>query len=487
MSVAKKLPPRIKESLSNDNVKKIRPAAEKQKKPSWKLQKKENAVVQEFVSLANDEQRYLLPYAIDSISAQFKMHMKREIIPAQAGEALISALDKVRKEASEGQFEMTHSSMYEALSARVKKLEPNAHKWYEVARSQSSQFVGDFKLWMRSAMNTLDKSVQNLQAKIIDRAEDTTKTIFPAQSHSNITQPTTMAHHLLAYVEMLSRDRKRLSASMDIMNESPFACGEMAGNSFNLNREMVARQLSFNKAASNSLDAVASRDFAISFLSDAAVCFSNISRMASELLDWQSTRYGYITFSTELSRMNPSLPYRRDQLTLEAVKAKASKAVGSAASALAMMKDAPMQASREYDELLTICTDVFNNLNSSLRAMAVAMSDFSINRKTLKEAASKQFSVALDLVDWIVQKSGCGKQEAEEKVRNIVDYAIEKGKKLSLLEVAEMQKFESSIDDDVYRVLIPSRAVTSRRSGGGSNPVQVRKYIRAAKRNFLKN
>lgn len=484
MSLAKKLPTKSRDTLSNDNKK---GTSDKQKKPSWKLAKKENKTIQEFLGSSSQEQMHLLPYAIDSMSAQFKMHAKREIIPANAADALMTAMDQIRKEISDGKFEMSHPSIYESISARVKQLAPKAHDFMDVARSDSYQAAGDFKMWVRNALHTLDKSMQSLQAKVIDRAEDTTKTLFPAQAHNNITQPTTMAHHLISYVEMLSRDRKRVAAAVSIMNESPFSSGEVAGNSFNLNREMVARQLSFNSASNNSVDAVASRDFATSFLHVAATCFANLSRMATEMLAWQSTRYGYVNFSSELARPNSAMPYRRDQLTLEAIKGKAGKAIGMTASALSIMKDAPMQASSEYDEMISMCADTFNDLNASLKAMSVAMSDFSINRKTLKEASSKQFSVALDLVDWIIQKSGGGRPQAEAKVRDIIDYALSKGKKLSLLEVKELQAIEPSIDDDVYRVLIPSRAVTSRRSGAGSNPVQVRKYIRAAKRNMLKN
>lgn len=472
-------------TLSNDNSTLAIKSGENLPQAVWSQNSTLNATVADYVStIGNDYQLY--PYAIDSLRAQFKMHIKREIIPEYEGKQLVEALTKLEKELADTKsFSNYSGSIYDLIEGRIAEIAPKAYEWYSVARSQTAQNAGDMRLWVRGAVDVLDLSLQKLQSNLIEKSEDTVKTIFPANSSSQLYQPSSFGHHLLAFIEMFGRDRDRLKDARERLNESPFGSGEIVGNSFNLNREMVARTLSFDRAMQNSIDAICSRDFVVEFLSVIANSFVNVSRLAGEMISWHSSRNNYIKFDSSLVIQSSILPYKRDQVALEAVRAKASKAMGALMTVLSMSKDLPLEASADYKEMMDVTFNAFKDLRSSISVLSLMVSSLTLNRKAMKEAACKNFSTAQDLADWIVQKSKVSIGEAKARTRNIIDYAIEKDKKLSLLELDEIKKFEPQADEDIYSVLIPSRAIISRRSGNGSNPVQIRKALRAAKRKYL--
>lgn len=472
-------------ALSNDNATQAFKNKESLPQAVWNENNALSPVVAEYTTtISSDYQLY--PYAIDSLKAQFKMHIKREIIPEYEGKQLVDALTKVEKELADIKSLNSYTgSIYDLIEERIAEIAPEAYEWYSVARSQSAQNAGDIRLWMRGAIDVLDASMQKLQSNLIEKAEDTVKTIFPANSNSQLYQPTSFGHHLLAFIEMFGRDRDRLKNARERLNESPFGSGEIVGNSFNLNREMVARTLSFSGAMQNSVDAVCSRDFAIEFLSVIANSFVNISRLAGEMISWHNSRNNYIKFDSSLVMQSSVLPYKRDQFALEAMRAKASKSMGALMTLLSISKDLPLENSADYKEMTDVVMGAFKDLKGSISVLSMMISNFTLNRKAMKEAACKNFSTAQDLVDWIVQNSKVSIGEARSKARSIIDYAIEKDKKLSLLELSELKQFVPQADDDIYSVLIPSRAIISRRSGNGSNPVQIRKALRAAKRKYL--
>ncbi|MDF3047987.1 MAG: argininosuccinate lyase [Candidatus Midichloriaceae bacterium] len=432
------------------------------------------------------EDHVLFPHAIESLKAQFKMHIKRNIIPELEGKQLIEALNKINKELiGQKTLNASNVSIYEFIAQKVKQMAPEAYKWYFIARSESAQTAGDVRLWVRNAVDVLDSSLQKLQSTLLDKSEETVKTIFPANANSQLYQPTSFGHHLLAFVEMFGRDRARFKDARDRINKSPFGSGEIVGNSFNINRDMVAKSLSFDSSMSNSVDAICSKDFLIEFVSSIATAFTTISRLAGEMISWHSTRNRFINFDSSIVVHSSVLPYKRDQLALESMRAKASKSFGSLMSLLSIVKDLPLEYSEDYKQMMEPAFSTFKDFNDSLEVMAMMVSNFTINRKIMKEASCKHFSTAQDLVDWIVQKSQITPDEASKRARDIINYAIEKDKKLSLLEIDEIRKFEPLADDDIYSVLIPSRAIISRRSGNGSNHVQIKKSIRAAKRAYL--
>lgn len=436
-------------------------------------------------SLAYDKRFYSV--TIESLKAQIKMHIKRHITPEVHGKALMDLLEKAKKEIFEGKFafEENAKNIYDTLFNYVRKANPEASEWLNVARSETNQVAGDLKLWIRDAMDTLDSGLQNLQAALIDKAEENVKTIFPGNVHNQLTQPISFGHHLLAYVEAFGRDRSRIKDARKRLNESPYVSGEIAGNSFNCSREMVARMLGFDKAASNSIDAINNRDFAIEYQAFCSICAVNISRLSEEMIQWHSSQLNYIGFSNEFVSQSQFVPYRRDPEAIEMIRAKIGKVYGNLFHVLTILKSLSLEFTSDLKELAEPVFESYDTLSNSINAMSALIADLKINRKNMKEAATHSFSTAIDLVDWLIQETEISPNKAADVSRKIIEYAIEKGKKLSLLELTELQQIEPKITDEIYSVLIPSRAMIRRRSGNGSNPVQIRKAIRASRRNYL--
>ncbi len=472
---------------SNDNLSSLS-KTEGFSSPLWggHFAKGANELAQKMNSTIKTDKR-LYAVTIESVKAQLRMLTKRSIVNSVESEALISLLDKTKKEIVEGKLSFNDSSkdIYNTLESRVKEISPKLLDAYNIARNEGNQLAGDLRLWIRDAYTSLDSAIQNLQAALIDKSEENVKSIFPGNCHSQLTQPVSLGQHLMAYVNMFGRERTKISEARARMNESPYSSGEISGSSYNLNREMVSRILNFNKACTNSVDAICSRDFAVEFLSIAASTAVSLSRLAEELVRWHSSESDYIEFSNAFVSQSNVIPYKRDPEALEMIRAKSGRVFGALMSVLTITKALPLEYSSDYREITEPVVDSYDTILNCANTMAAIVADFTTNRKKMKEAASHSFSTTIDLVEWLVQNTASSLSQAQATSRKIVEYAIEKGKKLSLLEIKELQKFDSKITEDIYRVLIPSRAMIARRSGNGSNPVQIRKSIRVARRKFL--
>jgi argininosuccinate lyase len=429
----------------------------------------------------------LYPSAIESLRAQTKMCVKRNIIPEAEGRTILAAIEKVKKEFAEGKFPANDSALtvYDLLKSRICSIAGKASEWFGVASSDAAQIAGDTRLVIRDAYDAVDRAVYNIQAALIDKAEENVKAIFPGVSHSQLAQPISFGHYLMAFVEMFGRDRERIKEARSRMNESPFGSGSIAGNAFNVGRELMSRTLEFDKACSNSVDAMNSYDCAMEFGAVASICAINISRLAQEMINWHASRNAYISFSNEFVSQSEVLPYKRDPRALEMIRSKASKISGISQSINASLTAFSLEYKSDYYSIALNVIEAFDELVNISNAMSALVANFTINRKAMKEAASKQFSTAEDLVNWLMVNVGSTPNEAASTSKKIIEYAIDKGKKLSLLDLNELRKFDSKITEEIYSALIPSRAIIARRSGNGSNPVQIRKAIRAARRNYL--
>jgi argininosuccinate lyase len=472
---------------SNDNVASSIIKIENMATPLWGgISSNPNEFIQK-VTFNISTSRRIFATAIESIRAQMRAHIKRDTIPGSEGKQLIDALDKIKKEIVDNklQFKQNTKDIYQAIDQRVAEIAPEAFKWFGIGRAASNQIAGDHKLWTREALDSIDTNLQNLQASLIDKAEENVKTMFPGNMHSQLTQPVSFGHHLLAYVEMFGRDRSRIKDAGKRLNESPYGSGEISGNSYNMNREMISRILGFNNACHNSVDAITSRDYLIEFLSIAANISTTISRLATEMIHWHSTQSRYISFSDVFVNQNQVIPYRRDPEALEIIRGTTGKIYGALNNVLTSLKGLPLEFSSDHSVIMDDVFTSYDTLLNNIKAMSALVADFKINRKQMKEAAVGNFSTAIDLVDWIVNNTSYDLEQAREVSCKIIEYSIKKNKKLSLLELDEIKKIDQKITEDVYSVLIPSRAMISRRSGNGSNPVQIRKFLRKARRNFL--
>ncbi len=436
-------------------------------------------------SLPTDKRLYAV--AIESTKAQLRMHIKREIISDAEGKKLIEGLDTVKKEISEGKFtfDVTQNDIYDNIEKRLTELCGSAVESLYIARSKNDQITGDLKLWVRDAYDSLDSALQNLQAALIDKAEENVKTLMPGYTHMQVEQPISLGHQLIAYVEMLGRDRGRTKDARARLNTSPYGSNALAGSAFHINREMVARILGFDKAATNSIDSVTDRDYVVEFLSFASICAMHLSRIAEDMLFWHSPNNNFISFSNEFVVQSAITPFKREPKIIELVRGRTGKIYGALVNMLTTLKGLSVSFSDDLQEAAEPAFEAYDTLLNNINIMAALTADFIVNRKEMKEAAQYGYSTAPDLVNWLIINTGMKPKKAINTTQKIVNLAIQKDSKLSLLELAELQAIEPKINDDIYSVLIASRAVISRRSTAGTNPVQVRKAIRSTRRRYL--
>ena len=453
--------------------------------PRWggEFVEKRNAVKDAIRSQGYDKRMYAV--AIESMKVQMRMHAKRHIISDAHAAEIMKILTKIKKDMSEGKMDFNSDSqdIYQVINEKVEAvLGKEIADQMLVARSKSDQVTGDLRIWIRDAYDGLDAALQNLQSALLDKAEENVKTIMPGLSNSQLTQPISFGHYLMSYVEMLARDRSRIKDARVRLNESPYGSGDIGGSEFNLNRDSVARLLGFESSSSNSIDSVASRDFVVEFLSCASMASMHLSRLSEDLISMHANDNSFLSFSNDLVAQHKILPFRRDPEALEAVRGRTGMVYGALMNVLTVLKGLPTQFCQDLTMVSQPVFEVYDLVSNSAEVVSVFIADCLINKRKLKEVATRNYSTATDLMNWLIINLGMPLERAESTTREIVEYSVSKSKKLSLLSIEELQGIEPRITNDVYSVLIPSRAMINRRSGNGTNPVQIRKAIRFARR-----
>lgn len=478
---------KVKESVVNTNDNDLGQDSEGLNTPQWNFYSNtvRNAHVKNVSRSINYDFR-VIAKALESLASQVKMHAKRGIIPEKHNKELSKALQKIQKNVSNGDLDLSSaSSVYDYIKDRINDMCPEASEWFNYVLSRPSQVAGDTAGLIRDNLDVVDAALLNMQSTLIERAEENVKTIFPTRSNNQLTQPTSFALHIMSYVEAFNRDRKRLENCKANNNSSPYCSGESSGTLQNINRDMVARNLGFIAANPNSINAINSYDSTLEFCTTLSIIAVNISRFANELSQWSSPSHRYITFSDEISQPHGVLPFHRENRAPELIIAEASNAHGAMNSAIDLLHAKPLAFTDSYNRLVEFITSAHDSVVRSINALNAMVADFSVNKKVTKEAASREYSTSIDLMNWLMKNLSLSPNEAKQMTQQILEYSINKGKKLSLLELSELKSFHKGITNEIYSCLIPSRAIISRRSGNGSNPVQIRKAIRAARRNYL--
>src|SRR5438094_10554902 len=308
---------------------------------------------------------------------------------------------------------------------------------------------------------------------------------MPGYTHLQIAQPVTFGHHLMAYVEMIGRDRSRLADCRRRLNESPLGAAALAGTSFPIDRNMTAAALGFDRPAANSLDAVSDRDFAIEFLAAAAIAGMHLSRFAEEIVIWCSDGFGFVALSDAFATGSSIMPQKRNPDAAELVRAKTGRLNGSLIALLTVMKGLPLAYQKDMQEDKVPVFEAADALELCLAATAGMVRDMRPDRDQLRAAASRGFSTATDLADWLVRELGLPFRRAHHITGEIVKRAEARGCTLAELPLAEMQGVDPAITKAVYEVLDIERSVASRNSFGGTAPARVREAIAAARRRYL--
>ncbi|MBV8334558.1 MAG: argininosuccinate lyase, partial [Alphaproteobacteria bacterium] len=340
-------------------------------------------------------------------------------------------------------------------------------------------------LWVRSAIDRLDAGMRVLQETLIEKAETEAATVMPGYTHLQVAQPITLGHHLMAYVEMVGRDRDRFTDCRRRLNEAPLGAAALAGTSFPIDRDMTAATLGFDRPAANSLDAVSDRDFAIEFLAAAAIAAMHLSRLAEEIVIWCSEGFGFVALSDAYTTGSSIMPQKRNPDAAELVRAKTGRLNGSLIALLTVVKGLPLAYGKDLQEDKVPVFEAADALDLCLAATAGMVRDMRPDRARLHAAAERGYATATDLADWLVRKARLPFREAHQATGRIVKRAEALGCTLAELPLSELQSVEPAITTDVYDVLDVARSVASRTSFGGTAPDRVRAAIAKARRRFL--
>jgi argininosuccinate lyase len=353
------------------------------------------------------------------------------------------------------------------------------------ARSRNDQVATDFRLWVRDALDVLEGDLKALQAALIDQAEAHHAALMPGYTHLQTAQAVTVGHHLLAYVEMLGRDRGRVADCRKRMNESPLGAGAIAGTSFPIDRDATAKALGFARPTANSLDAVSDRDFALEYLSLASIISVHLSRLAEEIVIWMSEPYRFVTLSDAFTTGSSMLPQKRNPDAAELVRAKTGRVIGALSGLLIVMKGLPLAYSKDMQEDKEPVFETADTLALSLAAMTGMIRDIRFNTERMEAAIGGADTTAVDLADWLVRETGAAFRDAHHVAGRLVKLAVDKGGRLQDLSLADLQSVEPKLTEAARACLDPKKAIHARASFGGPAPARVQEACAEARRRFL--
>ena len=368
------------------------------------------------------------------------------------------------------------------VEARLTELIGPAAGRLHTARSRNDQVATDFRLWVRDAIDEADDAIAALQRALVARAGEHAATIMPGFTHLQAAQPVTLGHHLMAYYEMLRRDRSRFADARARLNECPLGSAALAGTSFPIDREATALALGFDRPTANSLDAVSDRDFALDYLATAAACALHLSRLAEEFILWASQPFGFVVMSDTFSTGSSIMPQKRNPDAAELVRGHSARILGALVSLAATLKALPLAYAKDLQNDKPPVFEAHDLLMMSLAATTGMVETIVFDAGRMVISAQAGHPTATDLADWLVREADVPFREAHHITGRAVRQAEERGVQLWELPAAELQAIEARIGKGVFAVLSLEASVKSRTSFGGTAPAQVRKRIEAAKK-----
>jgi argininosuccinate lyase len=445
------------------------------------------AAIMERINASIDFDKRLFAEDIAGSQAHCAMLVRQKILTPEDGEAIAAGLEQILGEIVAGSFifKRAHEDIHMNVEQRLAELIGAAAGRLHTARSRNDQVATDFRLWLRHAIDRADRQLQALQAALIGQAERHVATVMPGFTHLQIAQPVTFGHHLLAYVEMLGRDRGRMADCRRRLNECPLGSAALAGTSFPIDRDATAAALGFDRPTANSLDAVSDRDFALEFMAAAAIAGVHLSRLAEEIILWCSDGFRFIALSDAFTSGSSIMPQKRNPDAAELVRAKTGRLAGALVGLLTVMKGLPLAYGKDMQEDKEPSFEVADTLELCLAATTGMVLDLTADPVAMRAAAERGFSTATDLADWLVRVLGLPFREAHHVTGRIVKHAEAHNLQLVQLTLAEMQAVEPRITKAVFEILDVASSVKSRTSFGGTAPANVERAVAAARERFL--
>lgn len=400
------------------------------------------------------------------------------VIGAQDLADIRRGMAQITEEIESGRFEwkLDLEDVHLNIEARLTTLVGDAGKRLHTGRSRNDQVATDVRLWLRDEIDQLAPLLRAMQTSLVDVAEKNVETILPGFTHMQVAQPVSFAHHLLAYVEMFARDADRLADVRKRVNQLPLGAAALAGTSYPLDRERVAKTLGFEGVCQNSLDAVSDRDFALEFSAFAAISMVHVSRLAEEIVLWMSQNFGFIDLADRYCTGSSIMPQKRNPDVAELARGKSGRVVGHLMGLITLMKGQPLTYNKDNQEDKEPLFDTVDTLRDTLRIMAEMVGGITVKKEAMERAALRGYATATDLADYLVKK-GLPFRDAHEVVAHAVKTAIGQRKDLSELPLATLQGFNAAIGEDVFGVLSLAGSLNARQVLGGTAPVQVRAQI----------
>jgi argininosuccinate lyase len=411
--------------------------------------------------------------------AHCRMLSNEGIISKDDAQKILDGLTQIEKEITDGSFVFKREleDIHLNIEARLAELIGPAAGRLHTARSRNDQVVTDFRLWVRAACERADKGLLALQRALVAQAGRHVETIMPGFTHMQVAQPVTFGHHLLAYVEMATRDRGRFEDARKRLNECPLGAAALAGTSFPIDRDATSHGLGFARPMRNSMDAISARDFALEYLAACSIAAVHLSRLAAELVQWSTPAFGFVKLSDAFTTGSSIMPQKRNPDAAELVRGKTGRVLGDFVALAAVVKGLVLTYGTDLQEDKERVFDAADTLELCLAAMAAMVADMTAQPEKMRAACEPGFPTATDLADWVVRVLKKPFREAHHIAGSIVKLAETKGVTLDKLPLAEMQSVEPAITQEVFKVLSPEASVASRMSLGGTAPARVKEQL----------
>lgn len=433
-----------------------------------------------------DFDRRMAEQDIDGSIAHAKMLSSCGILTEQERDAIVDGLGRIRQEIINGEFtwSIKQEDVHMNIEARLTDLIGVAGKKLHTGRSRNDQVATDIRLYLRSEIGQILSELDRLQSAILDLAEPHADTIMPGFTHLQVAQPITFGHHLMAWFEMLDRDRERLQDCRKRLNIMPLGAAALAGTSYPIDRQMTADLLGFSRPSANSLDSVSDRDFAIEFTAVGSLIMMHLSRFSEELILWSSAQFDFIEMPDAFCTGSSIMPQKKNPDVPELVRGKSGRVTGHLVSLLMLMKSQPLAYNKDNQEDKEPLFDTVDTLINCLRAYADMMPHIQAKKDKMYDSAKRGFATATDLADYLVRK-GMAFRDAHEVVGLAVRLGLESRRDLSELSLSELQHFSNLIGEDVFDYLTLEGSVKARKHIGGTAPDTVRLAIKTARNNRL--
>ncbi len=432
--------------------------------------------VEEFTESVSFDKELAL-YDIKGSIAHARMLGEQGIIPKEDAQKIIEGLKEIEKEIKEGRFqwkkelEDVHMNIEKALTEKIGSAGGKLH----TGRSRNDQVITAFRLYLKEETQNIIQLLRQLKKALLEKAKETVDIVMPAYTHLQRAQPIRMAHYFLAYLEMYNRDEERFSDTLERIDQMPLGSGALAGVDFPINREMTAKELGFSQIMRNSLDATASRDVIIEFLSDAAICISNLSRQSEDLIIWNSAEFSFVELPDKLTTGSSIMPQKKNPDVLELIRGKTGRVYGDLVALLTVVKGLPMAYNRDLQEDKEPVFDAVRTLKGSIIGMTKIIEGLK-PRKDIMEKAAGGFALATDLANYLVRK-GLPFREAHHVVGQIVGYLTQQNRELEDISLEELKKFSPLFEEDALNILSPYYVADARKSYGGTAKEQILKQI----------